>query len=54
MNSQLRELSDLEVAHVDGGLLPLIPIAIAFGKGFGIGVAIGGGVLLVADALNIE
>ncbi|MFP7723372.1 hypothetical protein [Lysobacter sp. A3-1-A15] len=57
MNSQFRDLSDLEVAHVDGGLLPLvplIPIAIAFGKGFGIGVAIGGGVLLVADALDIE
>lgn len=53
MNSSIRELSLSEVDAVDGGILPLIPIAIAFGKGFAAGGAIAAGVLTVADAVGL-
>lgn len=42
MNSdRMIELASNEVAHVSGGIVPLVPIAIAFGKGFigGVGAA---------------
>lgn len=42
MNAQeMIELSQEETVHVSGGVVPLIPIAIALGKGFvwGAGVA---------------
>jgi class IIb bacteriocin, lactobin A/cerein 7B family len=48
------ELNDNQVKVVDGGVLPaLIPVAVAFGKGFAAGAAVGGGVVLVLDALNV-
>lgn len=53
MNSSMRELSFAEVNEVDGGLLPLIPIATAFGKAFLAGGVIATGVLTVADAFGL-
>lgn len=48
------ELNNDQIELVDGGILPaLIPVAIAFGKGFAVGAAVGGGVALVLDALDI-
>lgn len=48
------ELSNDQVEMVNGGILPaLIPVAIAFGKGFAVGAAVGGGVVLVLDALDV-
>lgn len=49
----IRDLNMDEIDAVSGGILPLIPIAIAFGKGFAVGGAIAGGVLTVADAFGI-
>lgn len=59
MNSSMRELSFAEVNEVGGGLLflapliPLIPIAKAFGAGFLAGGVVAGGVLTVADAVGL-
>jgi len=53
MDHAIRDMTTDEILAVDGGLLPLIPIAIAFGKGFAIGGAVAAGVLTVADALGV-
>lgn len=52
MNQNFRELSLSELEYVDGGVVPVIAVAIAFGKGFAIGGAIAAGALTVADALG--
>lgn len=41
MNDTVVELESEEIALVSGGVLPLIPIAVAFGKGaiWGVGAA---------------
>lgn len=38
MNETMVEVKSEEVAHVSDGVLPLIPIAVAFGKGAAWGV----------------
>lgn len=50
----MREITFEEIGAVDGGVLPaIIPVAIAFGKGFAVGGAVAAGALTVADALGI-
>lgn len=51
--TQLRELSSNEIDNVAGGIVPLIPIAFAFGKGLAAGAVAGGVVVAIADALDI-
>lgn len=53
MSHSIRELSLSEINEVDGGVVPLIAVAIAFGKGFALGGAVAAGALTVADALGI-
>ncbi|MCD9086229.1 hypothetical protein [Stenotrophomonas sp. SY1] len=53
MNPSIRELSFAEINEVDGGVVPLIAVAVAFGKGFAVGGAVAAGVLTVADALGV-
>lgn len=49
----MRELDAAQMEQIGGGLLPLIPLAIAFGKGFAVGAGVAGGVLVVADAIGL-
>lgn len=51
--SVLCVLSEEQIGAVDGGMPMLIPVAIAFAKGFGYGAAIGGGAAIVLDALDV-
>lgn len=53
MTSSVRELSHSEIEGIDGGIAPLIAVALAFGKGFAAGGAVAAGALTVADALGI-
>ena len=49
------ELELNQIEAVEGGILPVvaIPVIVAFGKGFAVGAAVGGGVAIVLDALDI-
>ena len=48
-----RELSAQEIDQVSGGVLPLIPIIVAFGKGLVAGGAAAGLTAAALDALDI-